>query len=278
MSRDVNRQFGINWNTILSASDFSVAVFTGRQFLNNAGVFQSGSAYGSVLAQYNNADDQINLNGVLDALENEQLLRILAEPNLTAVSGETAEFLAGGEVGVSGTGENNNVIFKQYGVSLSFSPQVIAADRIRLRIAPEVSQLAATTINDGAPALEVRRMSTTVELASGQSFVIGGLLQNNYNNVVDKLPGLGNLPVLGALFRSQAFSRRESELIVMVTPTIVHANSDGSSQTQKRELQPVIGIEQIFSNILYGSADGAYSSGLHLPGSARYEGEAGFVY
>jgi pilus assembly protein CpaC len=151
----------------------------------------------------------------------------LANPNLTSLSGETATFLAGGEIPIpvsQGLGAVS-VEFKSYGVSLAYTPTVLSNGRISLRVRPEVSQLT----NDGAvqingttiPAFTTRRAETTLELGSGQSMVIGGLLSNNHNNSIDQTPGLGNLPVLGALFRSNGFRRSETELVIVVTPYLV---------------------------------------------------------
>lgn len=151
----------------------------------------------------------------------------LATPNLTAISGETANFLAGGEIPIPiaqalGT---VSVEYKQYGVSLAFTPTVLADGRISLRVRPEVSQLSssgAVTLNGvSIPALTTRRSETTVELGSGESMVIGGLMQNTHNNSFTKTPGAADIPILGALFRSNAFQRNETELMIVITPYLV---------------------------------------------------------
>lgn len=151
----------------------------------------------------------------------------LATPNLTALSGETANFLAGGEIPIpvaQGLG-TTTVEYKQYGVSLAFTPTVLADGRISLRVRPEVSQLSsagAVQLNGVTiPALTTRRSETTVELGSGQSMVIGGLLQNAHNNSISKTPGLGDVPILGTLFRSNGFQRNETELVIVITPYLV---------------------------------------------------------
>jgi pilus assembly protein CpaC len=169
----------------------------------------------------------LDLLGTLDVAAQDGLASILAEPNLTALSGETASFLAGGEFPVPISQGNNaiSVDYKSYGVGLAFTPVVLANGRISMRVRPEVSQ-----IDDGngvtlggfrIPALITRRAETTVELGSGQSIMIAGLLQNTTNNSVDKTPLLGDLPILGALFRSTKFQRQETELVVVVTPYLV---------------------------------------------------------
>lgn len=168
--------------------------------------------------------------GVLSVLENKGLARVLAEPSLTAMSGQTASFLAGGEfpVPVSQSGGSSGAItveFKEFGVRLALTPTVLSKQRISLRVAPEVSDLDFTAgIQIGGvavPALTVRRTETTIELGDGESFVISGLVSNNLVSNVDKVPWLGNIPILGAFFKSVSSERTEKELIMVVTPKLV---------------------------------------------------------
>jgi pilus assembly protein CpaC len=168
----------------------------------------------------------------LDLAETNGLVTTLAEPNLTALSGETASFLAGGEFPIVTSSNNGTSIeYKSYGVSLAFTPTVLEGGRISMRVRPEVSQLTSQgAVRVGGievPALTTRRTETTVELGSGQSFMIGGLLQNGGNNSVDRTPFLGSLPILGALFRSKSFRRNETELVIVVTPYLVRPVSAG---------------------------------------------------
>jgi pilus assembly protein CpaC len=168
----------------------------------------------------------LDILSALDLAENDGRVRTLAEPNLTALSGETASFLAGGEFPIiTSSLSGSSIDYKQYGVSLAFTPTVIEGGRISIRVRPEVSELStqgAVTINNiTIPALTTRRAETTVELGSGQSFMIGGLMQANSSNAVDKAPFLGSLPILGALFRSTNFRRNETELMIVVTPYLV---------------------------------------------------------
>jgi pilus assembly protein CpaC len=168
-----------------------------------------------------------DLLGTLDLLQKDGVVTTLAEPNLTALSGETASFLAGGEfpVPISQSLGAVTIEYKQYGVGLSFTPIVLADGRISLRVRPEVSELS----NEGSvklnnflvPALTTRRAETTVELGSGQSFMIAGLLRKHDTNDITKAPFLGDLPILGALFRSTAYRRDETELVIIVTPYLV---------------------------------------------------------
>jgi pilus assembly protein CpaC len=168
----------------------------------------------------------LNIFSSLDLAETDGYATTLAEPTLTALSGETASFLAGGEIPIPVPQYQGvtTIEYKQYGVSLSFTPTVLADGRISLRVRPEVSQLSSSTIAINGyqiPGLTTRRAETTVELGSGQSFVIGGLLSNNASNSVDKAPFLGDLPIIGQLFRSSGFKKSQSELIIVVTPYLV---------------------------------------------------------
>ncbi|BBE32770.1 hypothetical protein SmB9_04280 [Sphingosinicella microcystinivorans] len=165
--------------------------------------------------------------GMIDALEQDGLVSLLAEPNLTALSGETASFLAGGEFPIAVADGNGgiSVEFKEYGVGIAFTPTVLDGSRISLRVRPEVSELseagAIRLDNISIPALTTRRAETSVELGSGQSFMIAGLLRNRVGTTQDKTPLLGNLPILGALFKSDRYARDESELVIIVTPYLV---------------------------------------------------------
>jgi pilus assembly protein CpaC len=170
----------------------------------------------------------VNVLAALDLGETIGLVTSLAEPNLTALSGETATFLAGGEYPIPvATGQGNTSIeFKKYGISLAYTPTVLSNGRISLRVKPEVSELS----SDGAiisnsfsvSALTVRSAETTIELGSGQSFMIAGLLRNNAQNTITKMPGAGDIPILGSLFRSTAFKKGETELVIVVTPYLVN--------------------------------------------------------
>ncbi|HVF94812.1 MAG TPA: type II and III secretion system protein family protein [Sphingomonas sp.] len=169
----------------------------------------------------------LDLLSAIDLGETIGQVSTLANPNLTALSGETATFLAGGEIPIPlSTGLGGvSVEYKQYGVSLAFTPTVLSDGRISMRVRPEVSQItsAGAVQIDGTtiPALSTRRVETTLELGSGQSMMIGGLLQNSHDNTIEKTPGLGDVPVLGSLFRSNGWKRNETELVVIITPYLV---------------------------------------------------------
>ena len=171
---------------------------------------------------------------LINALEEKGIARSLAEPNLVALSGDTASFLAGGEypIPVSGSFGQISVDYKKYGVGLAFTPTVLGRGLINLKIEPEVSQIDTThtvSVSNGVavPALIVRRASTTVELRDGQSFVIGGLLQSDNKNAIEQLPWLGSIPVLGALFSSKSYQKNETDLAIIVTPRLVRPARPG---------------------------------------------------
>jgi pilus assembly protein CpaC len=203
---------------------------------SSSGSTASSAAASSLLAlssllnlfYYNNA---LGLGAAIEALQNKQILQILAEPTITAVSGEKASFLSGGEfpfpVVQGGTGGFTSVTiqFRPYGVKLDFTPAVLPDGTIQLKVAPEVSALdytnAVTISGYTIPALATRRAETQVELKTGQSFMISGLLDNRTTDLLSKTPGIGDIPILGNLFRSKNVSRTVTELAVIITPTLV---------------------------------------------------------
>ena len=228
--RETLKRLGINWESVFNLPGNIVAGLATPTDLVTNPVTRIGSPVGgAIFGRYTKGGtDVFNL---IDMLATENMLTILAEPNLTAMSGETASFLAGGEFPIVVPQSNNAavVVFKQFGVSLAFTPTIHANGRISLRAKPEVSQLSTNgQVNFNGfiiPALTTRRVDTTVELASGQSFAIAGLITNNSTQDITKLPGLGDIPILGALFKSDAFRRQESELVVIVTPYLVRASN-----------------------------------------------------
>ncbi len=224
VNRSLLKNFSVNLEATDPTSGFQFFGATGRDFLVDGDIVRpagtnSFNLFGNLLG--------LNVASAIDANEDNGLATTLAEPTLVALSGETASFLAGGEFPIATTSGLNgtDIEFKEYGVSLSFTPVVLEGGRISMRVRPEVSELStqgAITLNSvQIPALTTRRAETTVELGSGQSFMIGGLMQNNANNSVSKTPWLGDIPILGALFRSTAFRRNETELVIIVTPYLV---------------------------------------------------------
>lgn len=232
VSKNVSKTFGINWSVLGKAGSFLMGFQNGADFLTGAGAtaaLDRVGTNGGIVGGLNNGP--MSINGLVDAMAEDGLLTVLAEPNLTAKSGETATFLAGGEFPVPVPQQNGaiTVVFKPYGVSLAFTPTVIGKDRISVQVRPEVSELTTsgsiTLSNITIPALLTRRAETTVELGSGQSFAIGGLIRSSQTNNLKKFPLLGDLPIIGTLFRSSAFRNDESELIILVTPYIVKPSS-----------------------------------------------------
>jgi pilus assembly protein CpaC len=222
----------------------------------------------------------------IEAFEQVGLVRTLAEPNLTAVSGESAKFLAGGEFPVpSGVSTNGQVSveFKTFGVGLGFTPVVMSAGRISLKISTEVSELtnqgsftiSAGTGNPGLtiPGLNVRRAETTVELPSGGSMMIAGLLNEETKQDLDSLPGLMNLPVLGALFRSRDYQEGETELVVMVTPYLVNSTSPANLQTPADGFQ----VANDAQTVLLGRLNRANRTPPAAVAGKAYQGPVGYV-
>lgn len=197
----------------------------------------------------------LDLLSTLDLGETQGLVTTLSEPNLTALSGETADFLAGGEYPIpisQGLG-STSIEYKRFGVSLAYTPTVLANGRISIRVRPEVSELSsqgAITVNGfQVPALTVRRAETTVELGSGQSFMIAGLMSNNAQSTVKKMPGAGDIPILGSLFRSTGFQRGETELVIVVTPYLVNpVDSNSIKYPTDGYMAPNV-LQQMFGNM-----------------------------
>jgi pilus assembly protein CpaC len=196
-----------------------------------AGVLSGTAPFGVVVSKMLAGGFETDV--IINALEQKGVARALAEPNLVALSGDTASFLAGGEypVPVPGTLGTVTIDYKRYGVGLAFTPTVLGGGLINLKIEPEVSQLdfshLVTVAGIAVPPLIVRRASTTVELRDGQSFVIGGLLQSVGQNAIEQLPWIGDVPVLGALFRSASFQKNETDLAIIVTPRLVRPARPG---------------------------------------------------
>lgn len=227
VSRDINKRIGFNWELFGQAtSQWALGFAVGTDIVRQAGSFiLADDETDRIVSTF--ANDDIAIDNVIDLLDDEGLITVLAEPNLTAISGETASFLAGGEfpIPIAQSDGVTTIQFRSFGIGLSFTPTVLGQGRINLKIRPEVSQLtsagAVQANGFNIPSLTTRRADTTVELASGQSFAIAGLLQNTTNQTLSDVPGIKEIPVLGALFRSDAFRRQESELMIVVTPYLV---------------------------------------------------------
>ena len=196
-----------------------------------------GVPFGTIVQSFGGSSGQLDL--LISALETKGLLRRLAEPNLIAISGERAEFLAGGEIPIPIANQSLNgspqitVSYKEFGVKLAFTPTVLRRGQIHLELEPEVSDIdtsLSVAVGGGisVPGLSKRSAKTSVDLRDGQSFAIAGLLQTQSSRNIEQLPWLGSIPILGALFRSTAFQERETELIVIVTPELVKPARPGN--------------------------------------------------
>ncbi|MGH6890310.1 MAG: type II and III secretion system protein family protein [Rhizomicrobium sp.] len=290
IERNIAKQLGVNLTSAFSAGGVPMIAATSNPFglgsiLSAASGAQIGSVGSNPLAPQPN-----NVQGVLNALDQVGLSHTLAEPNLTAVSGETAKFLAGGEFPVPVSRDlygNVTVEFKTFGVSLAFTPVVLSENRISLQVSTEVSELTnegaftegATSNGTGGttpaltvPALAVRRAETTVELPSGGSFAIAGLLQHTTKQVLDEFPGLGNMPVLGALFRSRDFQNNETELVVIVSAYLVDPTHETKLSAPTDGFVPANDLQQDF----LGKINETYTNDPHGLKSAA-DGTAGFI-
>jgi len=322
MDRNIAKQFGVNLSEAAMAAGVPIFASTGNQFglIGHALSDASGAQFGQV------CDSQIlpgqtivqkgptptslatqitrttlcngpnNVQGVVQALDQIGLVHILAEPNLTAVSGETARFLAGGEFPVpAGRDQQGNVsvAFKEFGVGLSFTPVVLSAGRISLQISTEVSELTNTgaftlqgsTTTDPTtgqtvtapgltiPALNVRRAQTTVELPSGGSFAIAGLMQHTTKQVLDQFPGIGQMPVLGALFRSRDFQNNETELVVLVSAYLVNPTAEAKLSSPTDGYQ----IPTDPETLLLGRLNANYKLDANTSGQKTASGSVGYI-
>jgi len=220
-TRDAVKELGIGLLT-QQAGDFAFRAGSGLISGNSV------AATGTVLGSLGNA----SLDVQIDALEEKGIIRTLAEPNLVSMSGDTASFLAGGEFPIPVQADQGQIAieFRQFGVGLSFTPTVLDDGIINLKVAPEVSQIDNTNsvriAGIEVPSLRVRRANTTVELRNSQSFAIAGLLQNTSSDAKVQTPWLGELPILGSLFRSSRYQSAETELVIIVTPRLVQPVSD----------------------------------------------------
>jgi pilus assembly protein CpaC len=239
-SRNASKELGVRWDIFgrnsrpIATNGYATpdGAKDNVQAISGIGGLASGATpFGAVVGRV--LSNGIGADVLIQALEEKGLARRLAEPNLIAMSGEKASFLAGGEfpIPVASTKDMITVDYKKFGVMLTFQPTVLANGVINLKIEPEVSQLDLTntvrTANVSVPAIIVRRASTVVELRDGQSFAIAGLLQSINQETQDQLPWLGDVPILGALFRSSSFERKETDLAIIVTPRLVKPAKPG---------------------------------------------------
>jgi pilus assembly protein CpaC len=302
VKRTALKQLGVNLGGMLQSGSFSTTLLTANSFpisaaqglgtLPTFGVgtaasaacaigqvcaFNSGPGAGSfgnsgLVSGWGNSHN--NIQSAIRALERDGLIRTLAEPNLTAISGEPAEFLAGGEVpyvtGIDTQSGVSSVAFKKFGVQLSFTPVVLTEGRISLKIDTSVSDIASFIANN--PVFDTRQAKTVVELPSGGSLALAGLISTKTQQNIDGLPGAKDIPILGTLFRSRDFQNEESELVVIVTPYLVQPVSRQQLATPADGLFPATDLKADFLghlNRIYGKGEGAPSGGL--------KGDYGFI-
>jgi pilus assembly protein CpaC len=240
VSRSASKALRLNTSVVDSQGSTQLGVSTGDQFANGGGAIADSFGLGALSW----VGGKYSFDVLFEALEERGQVRTLAEPTLVAMSGDTASFLAGGEFPVpiarddnAGTGRSTVTIeFKQFGVSLSFTPTVLEDGMINLNVAPEVSSIdinnSVTAAGFRIPGLKTRRANTTVELRDGESFVIAGLLNTGYENEIRQLPFAGDLPIIGSLFRSTGFRKDETELAIIVTPRL-------ATPTRRRPADPI---------------------------------------
>ncbi|WP_448580140.1 type II and III secretion system protein family protein [Thermaurantiacus sp.] len=232
ISRDITRALGFNWEMAGTLGDVTLGMVTGNPLRGVGGAIARPAGASTIFGAFNGQN--LDVTGAIDVLDRQGLVTVLAEPTLTAVSGAPASFLAGGEYPIPVPQEGNvtTIEYKRFGVSLTFVATIGAGERIHLKVEPEVSQLSsAGAINFNGidvPALTVRRIETAVELGSGQSFAIAGLIQSAATAELKKFAGLGDIPVIGQLLRSRKFENKETELVVVVTPYLVRPVGPGA--------------------------------------------------
>lgn len=237
------------------------------------------SSAGLIGFRHNSGSMQVS--AALEALERNGLFKLLAEPNLISLSGEQSKFLAGGEIPIpvaSGL-DTVTIEYKEFGVSVNFTPYVLSENRIRISVAPEVSELdfANGVVLQGStsriPAINTRRAQTTVELAPGESFMIAGLISDKMSNTISQVPGVSEIPILSALFRSTDFQREESELVLAVTPYLVDPLASSDIKLPTDNLRPASTMESFF----YGALGSLSGNASKIGQTPQVEGPIGFM-
>lgn len=281
MQRTALKQLGVNWNIF---NPDSVSANSGILLGTAAGgapfpgaLDIPGDTFGALGGTIRQGGATIS--AMIDALERNNLFKLLAEPNLVAMSGEEAEFLAGGEfpIPIQAFDQQVTIEFKEFGVSVKFLPIVLSDSRIRISVAPEISEIsdigAITVGGFEIPSLSTRRAKTTVELAPGESFMIAGLLRDQSDSQIDQVPGLGEVPVLGALFRSVDYQRDQTELVIAVTPYLVDPVTGDEVRLPTDGFRPPSMMEQFF----YGALSSVSNESLRKSQTPSLEGPIGFM-
>ncbi len=289
VQRDVAKQLGVNWDKVITAGSITTQVLMANPFSLGQSLGSGVTSNITPLANLGLAGPGIGATtasgktaGVLRAMERDGLMRLLAEPTLTAVSGEPAKFLAGGEVPVVTSYDPDSHTYaytmKPFGVALGFTPMVLSEGRISLKLNTEVSEISnkySMPVGElSVPGFEKRSTTTTVELPSGGTLVIGGLIREQTKQNIDGVPALKNLPVLGALFRSRDFQSNNTELVIMVTPYIVKPVNEKKLRTPLDRLNIASDQQTLFLGRLhrvYGAPSGPKGQGM------TYHGNVGFI-
>lgn len=286
VNREAIQNLGINWDVLFNPGSLAIGLVTGRLqgfadgILSTDGSFVGRGSAG--LLGYH--DRNLSATAIIDALAEEDLLTILAEPNLTSRSGETAQFFAGGEfpIPISSGNEQVTVTFKKFGVILEITPTVLGDGKISLHIRPEVSEISeagAVVINNfSIPGISVRRTEATIELNSGESFAVAGLLQNQTRNLVNEVPWMSDLPVLGPLFRSTRYRNSETELVVIASAHIVTPVQAGSYSTALDAYFPAGLAEKMVTGRLAEPSKQAEIPETVGPAGLKLIGPAGYIY
>ncbi|MEQ1790221.1 MAG: type II and III secretion system protein family protein, partial [Rickettsiales bacterium] len=258
MSRSDLKNLGINLQASLTGGGIVSQVVNGSVAATAINPLRAGATN----IQSTLTGGSGSISSLIEALETQGLATVLAEPSLTTTTGKAASFLAGGQYPIPVAGENGTVTvqYQPFGVSLNFTPVVMTNERMSILVNPEVSTLNFSNPIQVAgftyPILDTRKAQATVELGSGQTFVLAGLLRNDTSNNISKLPGAGDIPVLGALFRSQRFQSNQTELVILVTPYIVHPVSEAKKiQTPVDGYKPPSDIERLMFGSLYQQQD-----------------------
>jgi pilus assembly protein CpaC len=271
VQRNVLKQFGVDLQALLQMGKFAVNLASITQV---GGVIPSLTPDNGYKGVYTNGTNSIT--GVIRAMESDGLLKTLAEPNLTAISGQSAKFHAGGQLPYetctfSSGVRDCTVTFKDYGISLGFTPEVLSEGRINLKINTEVSEISSIKV-DGFPSLDTRSADTVVELPSGGSMMLAGLIKDTTRQLVDGTPGLKKLPVLGALFRSRDYINNQTELVVIVTPYLVGSVAERQLDTPADNLN----VATDRQTILLGRLNKVYGTAGKNPDGV-YHGNVGFI-
>lgn len=283
IQRTALKRIGFNLQGVRSAGQYTIPFATSGGIGKAVGsAVSDSSAFGVGSVIYNSTN--LDLSATLDMLEQNGVFKMLAEPNLVAISGESASFLAGGEfpVPIAQYGDTISVDYKPFGVKVGFTPLVLAQNRIRLNVEPEVSEIS----TEGAvaikgftiPSVTTRRAKTTVELAPGESFMIAGLIKDDFRTTINQVPGVGDIPVLSALFRSSAFQRNETELVIAVTPYIADPVISSDIRLPTDNFHSASVLEGVFLGALSSRTNGSGSSKNTLsPTTQGLEGSVGYI-